>query len=185
MQEIWNALGGRPFESTLASELSSPVLLDKTALPTLGYLHLGQHFTPLLLLWVPLVALLGPWSLPIVQIGLISAGGLVLYELARCDLDERIACWIGLSYFASGTVIGPSLENFHDLCAVPVLVFSLLLGVRRSNRWLYGTAALLLPLVREDVGLLAFSLGSGWCCASLAGAGLGWGFVFMPPQPLC
>ena len=112
-----------------------------------------------LLLWVPLVALLGPWSLPIVQIGLISAGGLVLYELARCDLDERIACWIALSYFASGTVIGPSLENFHDLCAVPVLVFSLLLGIRRSNRWLYGTAALLLPLVREDVGLLAFSLG--------------------------
>ena len=159
LQEIWSALGGRPFESTLASELSSPVLLDKTALPTLGYLHLGQHFTPLLLLWVPLVALLGPWSLPIVQIGLISAGGLVLYELARCDLDERIACWIGLSYFASGTVIGPSLENFHDLCAVPVLVFSLLLGIRRSNRWLYGTAALLLPLVREDVGLLAFSLG--------------------------
>ena len=125
LQEIWSALGGRPFESTLASELSSPVLLDKTALPTLGYLHLGQHFTPLLLLWVPLVALLGPWSLPIVQIGLISAGGLVLYELARCDLDERIACWIALSYFASGTVIGPSLENFHDLCAVPVLVFSL------------------------------------------------------------
>jgi uncharacterized membrane protein len=159
LQEIWSALGGRPFESTLASELSSPVLLDKTSLPTLGYLHLGQHFTPLLLLWVPLVALLGPWSLPLVQVGLISAGGLVLFELARCDLDERISCWIALSYFASGTVIGPSLENFHDLCAVPVLVFSLLLGIRRNNLWLYGTAALLLPLVREDVGLLAFSLG--------------------------
>ena len=124
MQEIWSALGGRPFESTLASELSSPVLLGKAALPTLGYLHLGQHFTPLLLLWVPLVALLGPWSLPLIQVGLISAGGWVLFELARCDLDERIACWIGLSYFASGTVIGPSLENFHDLCAVPLLVFA-------------------------------------------------------------
>ena len=175
LQEIWNALGGRPFESTLASELSSPVLLDQTALPTLGYLHLGQHFTPLLLLWVPLVALLGPWSLPLVQVGLISAGGLVLFELARCDLDERIACWIGLSYFASGTVIGPSLENFHDLCAVPVLVFSLLLGIRRNNPWLYGTAALLLPLVREDVGLLAFSLGL-WMllrCPRWRWAGLG------------
>ena len=71
-------------------------------------------------------------------------------------------------------MIGPSLENFHDLCAVPVLVFSLLLGIRRSNRWLYGTAALLLPLVREDVGLLAFSLGlwmvlrrPGWRWAGL------------------
>ena len=159
LQELWSALGGRPFESTLASELSTPVLLDKTALPTLGYFHIAQHFTPLLLLWLPLVALFGPWSLPLIQVGLISSGGLVLYKLARCDLDERLACWIGLSYFASGTVIGPSLENFHDLCAVPLLVFSLLLGIRRNQLWLYGIAALLLPLVREDVGLLSFSIG--------------------------
>jgi hypothetical protein len=56
-------------------------------------------------------------------------------------------------------VIGPTLENFHDLCAIPLLSFSLLLGIRRRNPWLYGIPALLLPLVREDVGLLSFSFG--------------------------
>ena len=37
LQEIWNGYLGKPFESTLASELSTPVLVTKEALPTLGY----------------------------------------------------------------------------------------------------------------------------------------------------
>jgi hypothetical protein len=44
LQEIWNGHLGKPFESTLASELSTPVLVTGEALPTLGYHHLGQHF---------------------------------------------------------------------------------------------------------------------------------------------
>ena len=59
LQEIWNGHLGRPFESTLASQLSTPVLVQGAALPKLGYFHLGQHFTPLLLLWLPLVLGLG------------------------------------------------------------------------------------------------------------------------------
>lgn len=70
-----------------------------------------------------------------------AAGGLVLVQLAREDLEPRLAAWIGVSYYAAGIVIGPALENFHDLCAIPLLSFSLLLGVR------------------EDVGLLSFSFG--------------------------
>ena len=42
LQEIWNGLHARPFESTLASELSAPVMFDN-ALPQLGYKHLAQH----------------------------------------------------------------------------------------------------------------------------------------------
>ena len=159
LQEIWNGHLGKPFESTLASELSTPVLVTGEALPTLGYHHLGQHFTPLLMLWLPLVLLLGVWSLPLIQVGLLTAGGLVLHQLAREDLEPRLASWIAISYFCAGIVIGPTLENFHDLCAIPLLSFSLLLGIRRRNPWLYGVPALLLPLVREDVGLLSFSFG--------------------------
>jgi hypothetical protein len=36
LQEIWNGHLGRAFESTLASELSTPVLVNREALPTLG-----------------------------------------------------------------------------------------------------------------------------------------------------
>ena len=159
LQEIWSGHLGRPFESTLASQLSTPVLVHGTALPGLGYFHLGQHFTPLLMVWLPLVMLLGVWSLPLVQVGLLTAGGLVLHQLARVDLPPRLAAWITCSYFAAGIVIGPALENFHDLCAIPVLSFGLLLGIRRNIPWLYGMCALLLPFVREDVGLLSFSFG--------------------------
>ena len=56
LQEIWSGHLGRPFESTLASQLSTPVLVHGTALPGLGYFHLGQHFTPLLMVWLPLVS---------------------------------------------------------------------------------------------------------------------------------
>ena len=159
LQEIWNGHLGKPFESTLASELSTPVLVTGEALPTLGYHHLGQHFTPLLMLWLPLVLLLGVWSLPLIQVGLLTAGGLVLHQLAREDLEPRLASWIACSYFCAGIVIGPALENFHDLCAIPLLSFCLMLGIRRGHRWLYAIPALLLPLVREDVGLLSFSFG--------------------------
>ena len=159
LQEIWNGHLGKPFESTLASELSTPVLVNREALPTLGYYHLGQHFTPLLMLWLPLVLLLGVWSLPLIQVGLLTAGGLVLHQLAQEDLEPHLANWMAISYFCAGIVIGPTLENFHDLCAIPLLSFSLLLGIRRRNPWLYGIPALLLPLVREDVGLLSFSFG--------------------------
>ena len=159
LQEIWSGHLGRPFESTLASQLSTPVLVHGTALPGLGYFHLGQHFTPLLMLWLPLVMLLGVWSLPLVQVGLLTAGGLVLHQLARADLPPRLAAWIACSYYAAGIVIGPTLENFHDLCAIPLLSFGLLLGIRRNSPWLYGICGLLLPFVREDVGLLSFSFG--------------------------
>lgn len=177
LQEIWNGHLGRPFESTLASQLSTPVLIKGSELPRLGYQHLGQHFTPLLMLWLPAVLLLGVWSLPLIQVGLLTAGGLVLHQLAKEDLDGRLASWLSISYFAAGIVIGPALENFHDLCAIPLLSFSLLLGVRRKQIWLYAIPALLLPLVREDVGLLSFSFGAWMLLRSeghwrWAGAGL-------------
>ncbi len=158
LQEIWNCLHGRFFESTLASELSSPVKFGN-AYPQLGYRHLAQHFTPLLVSWVPIVAILGVWALPIIQVSLITLAGYVLFQLSKEYLSVELSGWITCSFLATGTVIGPTLENFHDLCLIPLLVFSLLLGISRNHKILYFIPALLLPLVREDVGLLSFSIG--------------------------
>ena len=158
LQEIWNGLYGRPFESTLASELSAPVLFDGE-LPQVGYKHLAQHFTPLLAAWIPLVGILGIWALPVIQVGLIGMAGWVLFLLAKEYLPLQLSGWIACSFFVSAPVVGPSLENFHDLCAVPLLFFSLLLGICKNNKILYLIPALLLPLVREDVGLISFGIG--------------------------
>ena len=50
--------------------------------PDPSYQRLGQHYTPLLLLWAPLVRWLGLAALPLVQVGLMTAAGLVLHRLA-------------------------------------------------------------------------------------------------------
>jgi uncharacterized membrane protein len=125
LQVFWNSWHGHPFESSLSSQLSSSVL-HQGALPDPAYRRLGQHFTPALLLWVPLVPLLGAWSLPVVQVGLITSAGLVLHRLARGLLPAGLATAIACSWYAAQAVIGPTWCNFHDLCQLPLLVFALL-----------------------------------------------------------
>jgi uncharacterized membrane protein len=67
-QVLWNSLHGHWFESTLSSQLSTNVI-HEGALPSIGYARLGQHFTPTLLIWAPLVGLIGGAALPLVQVG--------------------------------------------------------------------------------------------------------------------
>ena len=143
-QVLWNSLHGHPFQSTLSSQLSTNVE-HAGQLPDVAYARLGQHFTPTLLIWAPLLGLFGGTALPLVHVALITAAGLVLYRLASRLLPEQTATWITTGYFASNALIGPTLGNFTDLCQLPVAVFSLVLGLVARCRWLTLSAALLLP----------------------------------------
>ncbi len=87
-QVLWNSLHGHWFESTLSSQLSTNVV-HAGELPSVDYERLGQHFMPTLLLWAPLLWLLGGAALPMVQVGLISSAGLVLHKLAQGLLTHR------------------------------------------------------------------------------------------------
>ena len=158
-QVLWNSLHGHWFESTLSSQLSTNVIHDG-ALPSIGYARLGQHFTPTLLIWAPLVGLIGGAALPLVQVGLITAAGLVLHRLANQLVPERTADWITYGYFAGNALIGPTLGNFTDLCQLPLAVFLLLLGLQEKRRWLVVLSALLMPLIREDTGVLLVAIGA-------------------------
>lgn len=51
-QVFWNGLQGRFFQNSLSSTLSVSV-----ETPFVSYHRLGQHFTPVLLLWLPIYAL--------------------------------------------------------------------------------------------------------------------------------
>ena len=158
LQELWATAQGRPFESSLSSVLSGAVALGN-GMPSTDYLHLGQHANVLTLLLSPLVALIGIWALPLAQVLLLTAAGLVLWRIAQARLPCGLAQRITLAYFLSGAVIGPALENFHDLVWLPLLGFLVVGGLLDGCRWrvlLYGG---LLLLVREDSGLLLFSLG--------------------------
>ncbi len=157
-QVLWNTLRGHPFESTLSSQLSTNVIHAGEP-PALGYQRLGQHFTPLLLLWAPLVGTLGSGALGVIQVLLITAAGLTLHRLSRHWLPAGPAALVAISFFAANAVIGPAWGNFTDLCQLPLLVFALLLGLEARRPALIAVAALLIPLVREDTGVVLMGVG--------------------------
>lgn len=158
-QVFWNSIHGRFFQSSLSSTLSSAVLRDGQ-LPTVDYHRLGQHFTPALLLWLPFYALHPSAStLVIIQVSLMTAGGLVLYALARQSLQPALAAMITASFYAANAVIGPTVSSFHDSSQTPLLVFSLLLALEKRVWWLFWLLAGLVLLVREDAGIILFGIG--------------------------
>ena len=158
-QVFWNGIHGRFFESSLSSQLSTNVV-HSGEVPAVDYHRLGQHFTPALLLWLPIYALFPyPATLSILQVVLVTAAGLVLYALAREYVDPAVAGMITVSFYCANAVLGPTLANFHDICQTPLLVFSLLLAMEKRWWWLFVVLAVLLLAVREDSGITLFSIG--------------------------
>ena len=158
LQELWSTARGHFFESSLSSELSAAVA-NQDALPSIDYLHLGQHANVLTVLAAPLVALFGRWALPLIQVGLLALAGLVLWRMASARLSRPLAIRLTASYYLSGTVIGPLVENFHDLCWLPLLGFLVVDGLLKQGWRQVMACSFLMLLVREDAGLTLFSLG--------------------------
>jgi uncharacterized membrane protein len=158
-QVFWNGLHGNFFQSSLSSSLSTNTVHDQQ-IPAVDYHRLGQHFTPALLLWLPIYALVpSPATLTFIQVSLITAAGFVLYALGRHYLPPAPARWIVGGYFASNAVIGPVFSNFHDLCQIPLFIFTLLLAWEKRIWWLVWVMAGLTVLVREDAGVVLFGVG--------------------------
>ncbi|NJL38215.1 MAG: DUF2079 domain-containing protein [Leptolyngbyaceae cyanobacterium SM1_4_3] len=157
-QVFWNSLHGRLFESSLSSTESASVMQGDV--PDVSYRRLGQHFTPALLLWLPFYAIFqSPAGLSILQVTLVTAAGFMLYALARHHLSPQLSSLIVMSYFGAIAVIGPTVANFHDICQVPLYSFGLFLALEKRKWWIVGVLAILLLLVREDSGIVLFSIG--------------------------
>lgn len=158
-QVFWNGIHGRFFQSSLSSSLSTNVV-HSGEIPEVFYRRLGQHFTPALLLWLPLYALFpSPATLTVLQVTLITAAGLVLYVLARQYLEPPLAAMITISYYAAIAVVGPTLCNFHDNCQIPLFVFGILLAMEKRWWWLFWVLAILILAVRGDSGVVLFGVG--------------------------
>ncbi|RMH78370.1 MAG: DUF2079 domain-containing protein [Cyanobacteria bacterium J007] len=158
-QVFWNGLHGNFFQSSLSSTLSTNVVHDGE-FPEVSYHRLGQHFTPALLLWLPIYALFPTAAtLTVLQVVLVTAGGLVLYLLAREYLDRPVAAMITASYYAANAIIGPTLSNFADNCQIPLFVFTLLLAMEKRWWVLFWAMAACILAVREDGGVTLFGVG--------------------------
>ena len=158
-QVFWNGTHGRMFESSLSSALSTNVVHNQQ-IPEVSYYRLGQHFTPALILWLPIYALFpSPITLTVLQVTLVTAAGLVLYALARHYLEPPLSAMITISFYCANAVIGPTLGNFHDICQIPLYFFSLLLAMEKRNWPIFAIFAVLILAVREDAGISLFGVG--------------------------
>ena len=158
-QVFWNGIHGNFFQSTLSSQLSTNVV-HSGEVPDVSYHRLGQHFTPALLLWLPIYYLFPhPATLTVLQAVFVTSAGLVLYALARIYLEPAIAFLITLSFYGANAVLGPTLANFHDISQIPLFVFSLLLAMEKRWWWLFGLLAICTLAVREDSGITLFGIG--------------------------
>lgn len=158
-QVFWNGTHGNFFQSTLSSQLSTNVVHSQEV-PNVSYHRLGQHFTPALLLWLPIYYLFPhPATLTVLQAVFITAAGLVLYALGRIYLEPAIAFLITLSFYGANAVLGPSLANFHDISQIPLFVFSLLWAMEKRRWWLFSILTVCTLAVREDSGITLFGVG--------------------------
>lgn len=158
-QVMWNSAHGRFFQSTLSSQLSTNVV-HAQEIPDVFYRRLGQHFTPALLLWLPIYYVFPhATTLAVLLVTFLSAAGFVLYVLARQHLEATPARWIMYGYYGANAVIGPTLGNFHDNSQLPLFIFTLLLAMEKRWWWLFAAMCLLVVMIREDSGLVLFGVG--------------------------
>jgi uncharacterized membrane protein len=159
-QVFWNTMQGRLFQASLSAANSSSVLFEGQ-LPSVSYIHLGQHFVITLLLWMPIYALFpGNETLIVLQVFLIAAAGLVLYALARLRLRSPVSVLIAAGYYGAVAVISPTFANFYEACQLPLFVFAALFALEKQWWWLFWVMILLTLGVREDAGLIGFGIGA-------------------------
>lgn len=158
-QIFWNNLHQNFYHSSLASGISTHVTSGEE-LPRVYDSYLGHHFTPNLLLWLPVYFLFpSPATLVTIQVLLIAGAGVVLYFLARQYLEHSISLLIVISFYCAIAVLGPTLSNYDNFSQLPILVFSLLLSLEKRNWWLFSLFAVLVLGVRQDAGLNLLGIG--------------------------
>lgn len=158
-QVFWNSIRGNWFQSTLSSQLSTNAI-HGGEVPDVAYRRLGQHFTPALLLWLPIYYLFPyPATLTVLQVIFVTAAGLVLFALARVYLEPAIASLITVSFYGANAILGPTWGNFHDISQIPLFVFSLLLAMEKRSWRLFAILAVCVLAVREDSGITLFGIG--------------------------
>jgi uncharacterized membrane protein len=158
-QLFWNTLHGRFFQSSLTSANSVGVIEDGK-IPTMAFIHLGQHFVIDFLLWLPIYSLFPyPATLVVLQVGLAAAGGVVLYYLARHYLSSQLSLLIAASYYSASAVIGPTFANFYEQSQIPLFGFSTLLAFEQRRWGVFWLFVLLTLGIREDAGLITFGFG--------------------------
>ncbi|MFQ5897126.1 MAG: DUF2079 domain-containing protein [Candidatus Methylomirabilia bacterium] len=121
----------------------------------------GDHFSPILYLFMPLFALFpGAVCLLIAQSAALALGAPVVFALARRWLgDDRKALALAGLYLLNPSVHGINLKDFHpQALAIPLLLAAILAFESHRPVWFMFSVVLTLG-TREDAGLAILGLG--------------------------
>ncbi len=145
------------FAQTLKSTLQGDILYSSID----GMSSFGYHFTPILLLLVP-IFWLAPHceTLLIVQSLALGLGGYLVYNLGRSQgLNHKVTLAIEFLFFINPLVYGVNFYDFHPVVfAVPALLIMITGLVQR--RWRLFTLGLILALMtKETIALILLVFG--------------------------
>lgn len=145
------------FESLIWNSLHGEFLRKNPLSP----IFLVEHFSPILLLFLPLYALFPHAETLLVVQGSVAALALVpLYMLAVNVLKrEWAAIAICLAYFFSRLLSYGLMYDFHMEICYPLFVFSLFLAAERKRWSLFYLFLVLTASVKEDAFIALFGIG--------------------------
>jgi len=120
----------------------------------------GVHFSPLLGLFYPLVAIAhSGLALLLAQVVLIAAVPCALYAFIRPHVDESLATRLGYIALLYPPLASQAIADFHILACVPLLLIGLLWAADRGRWTWFVLLGVLSLLVREDVSLEFAAIG--------------------------
>lgn len=125
-----------------------------------GASHYRFHFSPILSLLYPLVAITRSLlALQIAQILLVVGAVFAYYSLVVPHLGRRLSSMLGILALLYAPLPALAFSEFHELAFAPLLVF-LMLGAIDRRRWaFYAIFGGLAICVREDVALIVAVFG--------------------------
>jgi len=124
--------------------------------------HFAVHFTPVLLLIVPLyLVLTGPLFLLYLQVLFVGAAAVPLYFIALSwRFEKRVARLVALVYLLNRSLLNGLMYDFHPEMLLPLFVFSSYYYLRvRRNPGRFFLFILLALMIKEDVAVYVFFYG--------------------------
>lgn len=144
-QAIWNSLHGKILFSSLKNNINL----------------LGDHFGPILLIFVPVYKLFpSPLVLLVAQSLLLSIAIIPLYLIAREILKNNALTFaFVISYTLSRPLRGVMFSDFHPECfVVPALFAAYYFLIKRKNFGLW-TSLIIVLLCKEDMAFIVSAFG--------------------------
>jgi len=143
------------FTQELKNTLQGQILYS----PALGTSQFAIHFSPILILLVPLYRLFPHAQMLLaVQSLLLAFGGYLIYVIAReYNYSHRASLILEGLYFVNPLVWGVALFDFHEVAfAIPALLV-MFLGMKRKN-WIWFSVGFIVALATKEDAVVALGV---------------------------